>query len=62
MSSSTEILVTPLQYRTWEKFMYEICLMFPQTKILEPLLVFKRNFVNTNYLLPKSKIQSAPML
>ena len=29
MSSSTEILVTPLQYRTWEKFMYEIYLMFP---------------------------------
>ena len=28
----TEILETPLQYRTWEKFMYELFLMFP----LEP--------------------------
>ena len=28
MSSPIEILVTPLQYRTWEKFMYEICLVF----------------------------------
>ena len=70
MSSSNKILVTPLQYRTWEKFMYEFVWCSPRTKILEPLLVFKRNFVNTNYYisiiwskcLPKSKIQSAPMI
>ena len=39
-SPRTEILATPLQYRTWKEFMYEILsrFLFPRTRILEPLL------------------------
>ena len=33
-----EILATPLQYRTWEEFIYEIMSEVPShTKILKPL-------------------------
>ena len=39
--SRTEMLATPLQYKTWEEFIYEILfdVFFTQTKILAPPLL-----------------------
>ena len=50
----TEILATPLQYRPWEEFMYEILSdVLPRTNILEPLLLtMKKEKIWSKFPLP----------
>ena len=54
MSPQTEILATPLQYRTWVEFMYEILFAVPPswTKILAPplILILKLLFLTMKLL------------